>query len=100
MELLDQPGTEFDPHYGEHSARQRVERFLADVFGNDPPSDIDGVPHSAERAVSGPVAAADSAAVADSTDIAVPRPATPDIELVVTPGFLPLSGHPGGLHAV
>jgi len=40
-DFLDQPGPEFDPHYGEHSARQRVERFLADVLGNEARPDMD-----------------------------------------------------------
>jgi nucleotide-binding universal stress UspA family protein len=39
--FLDQPGPEFDPHYGEDKARQRVEQFLADVFGRELPSDVD-----------------------------------------------------------
>ena len=33
--FLDQPGPEFDPHYGE--ARERIDRFVTDVLGDDRP---------------------------------------------------------------
>ena len=33
--FLDQPGPQFDPHYGEHAARERVERFVDATLGPD-----------------------------------------------------------------
>ena len=33
--FLDQPGPQFDPHYGEHAARERIDRFVADTLGAD-----------------------------------------------------------------
>jgi len=35
--FLDQPGPEFDPHYGEARARELIEAFIHDVIGADPP---------------------------------------------------------------
>jgi nucleotide-binding universal stress UspA family protein len=34
--FLDQPGPEFDPHYGEDRARERIEAYVADVLGPAP----------------------------------------------------------------
>jgi len=34
--FLDQPGPEFDPHYGEDRARERIEAYVKDVLGDDP----------------------------------------------------------------
>jgi nucleotide-binding universal stress UspA family protein len=34
--FLDQPGPEFDPHYGEARARERIEAYIKDVLGDDP----------------------------------------------------------------
>jgi nucleotide-binding universal stress UspA family protein len=33
--LLDQPGPQFDPHYGEAAARKRIEAFVDDTLGSD-----------------------------------------------------------------
>jgi nucleotide-binding universal stress UspA family protein len=33
--FLDQPGPRFDPHYGEHAARERIDQFIADTLGTD-----------------------------------------------------------------
>lgn len=35
--FLDQPGPEFDPHYGESSASQRIQRFIVETLGSVPP---------------------------------------------------------------
>lgn len=39
--FLDQPGPEFDPHYGEQAARARIERFVDDVLGADRPAEME-----------------------------------------------------------
>jgi nucleotide-binding universal stress UspA family protein len=33
--FLDQPGPEFDPHYGEQAARARVDRFVDETLGTE-----------------------------------------------------------------
>jgi nucleotide-binding universal stress UspA family protein len=35
--FLDQPGPEFDPHYGEAPARDRIDAFVTDVLGAERP---------------------------------------------------------------
>jgi nucleotide-binding universal stress UspA family protein len=35
--FLDQPGPEFDPHYGEAHARARIEAVVDEVLGDDRP---------------------------------------------------------------
>ena len=34
---LDQPGPDFDPHYGEARARERIDTFVTEVLGDDRP---------------------------------------------------------------
>jgi nucleotide-binding universal stress UspA family protein len=34
-DFLDQPGPKFDPHYGEHAARSRIDRFVEGTLGAD-----------------------------------------------------------------
>jgi nucleotide-binding universal stress UspA family protein len=34
--FLDQPGPDFDPHYGEERARERIEAYVKDVLGEQP----------------------------------------------------------------
>jgi nucleotide-binding universal stress UspA family protein len=38
--FLDQPGPEFEPHYGEDQARQRMQAFIDEVLGTPPPVPI------------------------------------------------------------
>jgi nucleotide-binding universal stress UspA family protein len=33
--FLDQPGPQFDPDYGEHAARERIDRFVVETLGAD-----------------------------------------------------------------
>ena len=33
--FLDQPGPEFDPHYGERAARTKIDRFVDETLGTD-----------------------------------------------------------------
>jgi nucleotide-binding universal stress UspA family protein len=33
--FLDQPGPQFDPQYGEHAARERIDRFVVETLGAD-----------------------------------------------------------------
>ena len=40
-DFLDQPGPEFDPHYGEAAARKRIEAFVDDVLGSDRPAEVE-----------------------------------------------------------
>ena len=35
--FLDQPGPEFDPHYGEARARERIDAIVTDVLGDERP---------------------------------------------------------------
>lgn len=35
--FLDQPGPEFDPHYGEDRARERIAGYVKDVLGDPAP---------------------------------------------------------------
>jgi len=35
--FLDQPGPQFDPHYGEDRARERIQAYVTDVLGAEPP---------------------------------------------------------------
>lgn len=37
--FLDQPGKDFDPHYNEQKARERVEEFVEATIGADRPAD-------------------------------------------------------------
>jgi nucleotide-binding universal stress UspA family protein len=37
--FLDQPGPDFDPHYGERAARTKIDRFVDETLGVDRPAD-------------------------------------------------------------
>ncbi len=41
--FLDQPGPEFDPHYGEAAARARIEAFVDEALGGDRPDSTEVV---------------------------------------------------------
>ena len=37
--FLDQHGAQFDPHFGEHEARVKIEQFVDETLGTDRPAD-------------------------------------------------------------